>query len=67
MSSLPKPVRVVITVLGVLLVLYSLSLVVLGVEDVGGPKVAIPVALALAGLGILGIKLGRGKRKNEAA
>jgi hypothetical protein len=67
MSNLAKALRVMATVLGVLLILYSLGLVVLGMEDVGGPKVAIPVAVGLTGLGILAIWLGQGKRKNEAA
>ena len=67
MANRSKPVRVAATCVGLLLILYSLSLVILGMEDVGGPKVAIPVALGIAGLGVLGIMFGRGGRKNEAA
>ena len=67
MSYLLKFLRVVATIVGIVLILYSLSMVLLGMEDVGGPKVAIPVALGLSGLGVLAILLGRGRRRNEAA
>ena len=36
---------------GVLLILYSIAVVTMGSEDVGGPKVAIPIALATAAFG----------------
>jgi len=38
---------VLVVPLSVLLVLYALLLVTLGMEDVGGPRVALPWALAL--------------------
>jgi quinol-cytochrome oxidoreductase complex cytochrome b subunit len=50
---------------GILLVLYSLSLIVLGMEDVGGPKVAIPAAIVLAGLGVLLVRFGLGRVRVE--
>ena len=41
-----------VALVGALVIIYSLALVLLGMEDVGGPKVAIPVAIGLSGLGV---------------
>jgi hypothetical protein len=59
--------RLLAGVTGSLLLLYSVSLAVFGMEDVGGPRVAIPLAIALAAFGVWGLVLASRTRKNEAA
>ena len=41
-----------VILVGAICVLYALALVFLGMEDVGGPKVAIPAAIAVAAAGV---------------
>ena len=58
--------RVLGGLVGALLILYALALATFGMEDVGGPKVAVPVALGLIALGALALFLALRKRKNAA-
>ena len=66
-APIRRALYALVTIVGALLLLYSLSLVLLGMEDVGGPKVAIPVATALAGLGVAMGLYGMRRLRNGAA
>jgi hypothetical protein len=54
---------------GAVLVLYALAVVLMGWEDVGGPRGAIPLALGTGLVGALGviIGIGGGLERGEAA
>ena len=54
---------------GIILVLYSIAVVLMGWEDVGGARGAIPLALGTGLFGALGFAIGIGKRSGggEAA
>jgi len=67
MSTLSRAFRVFVGVIGALVVLYALALVTLGMEDIGGPRVAIPVAVALIALGVWAIAFGFKRTRDEAA
>ncbi len=67
MATLGKAVRVSVGVVGVLVMLYAVALVTLGMEDVGGPEVAIPVAVALIALRVWAVVFGFKRRRDEAA
>jgi hypothetical protein len=58
--------RIVASIAGAILVLYALSVVFLGWEDVGGAPVAVPLALGAGATGILGFFTG-GKGPLRAA
>ena len=62
-----RALYLLVAIVGALLLLYSLSLLLLGMEDVGGPKVAIPVAVGLAGLGVAMGLYGLRRLRNGAA
>ena len=51
-SWLAVGLRAVAGIVGVALILYALSLVLLGSEDVGGPSIAVPVAAGLILVGV---------------
>src|SRR5688500_15588230 len=52
---------------GAILVLYALSVVFLGWEDVGGAVVAIPLSLLTASVGILGMLASKKSTSRAAA
>jgi hypothetical protein len=54
---------------GAVLVLYGIAVVVMGWEDVGGARSAIPLALGTGAVGFLGLAIGvsEGLRRGEAA
>ena len=54
--------RVAAFLCGIVLVLYAVSVVLLGWEDVGGATVAIPLAAFTGFVGILGLVLTAGER-----
>jgi|SRR5688572_17660501 len=58
--------RIVSSIAGAVLMLYALSVVFLGWEDVGGASVAVPLALGTGVTGVLGFFTG-GKEPVRAA
>jgi hypothetical protein len=59
--------RVLASIAGAILVLYALSVIFLGWEDVGGASVAVPLALASGAAGFLGFFTGGRETPREAA
>ncbi len=59
--------RVLASIAGAILVLYALSVVFLGWEDVGGAAVAVPLALATGVTGFLGFFTGGKEAPRSAA
>jgi hypothetical protein len=59
--------RVLASIAGAILVLYALSVVFLGWEDVGGASVAVPLALATGVTGFLGFFTGAKDTPRAAA
>jgi hypothetical protein len=59
--------RVLGGLVGTVFTLHSTALVLLGMEEVGGPTVVIPAALGLSAAGVLAISLALRKRKDAAA
>ena len=59
--------RALASVAGAILVLYALSVILLGWEDVGGASVAVPLALATSAAGLLGFFTGGTETARGAA
>jgi hypothetical protein len=59
--------RALVGISGIGIGLYGLALVLLGMEDVGGPKVAVPGAIACMGLSLWSLLLAVAEPNRRAA